>query len=114
MAAHARALAFEGDQREAARIARQALAEPGAGDAARAEAAQAVCWASIFLRERLEDGERHAELAAELAERIGDRALAANALGVQGVLQGVLGQSAASPRSRGRLLSATSPTRSAA
>ena len=91
MAAHARALAFEGDQREAARIARLALAEPGAGDAVRAEAAQAVCWASIFLRERLDDGERHAGLAAALAERTGDRALAANALGVQGVLQGVLG-----------------------
>ena len=92
MAAHARALAFEGDQRQAASIARRALAEPGAGDAVRAEAAQAVCWASIFLREELEDGEAHAGLAATLAERVGDRALEANARGVQAILQGVLGR----------------------
>jgi DNA-binding CsgD family transcriptional regulator len=92
MAAHARALAFEGEQREAARIARLALAEPDAGDAARAEAAQAVCWSAIFLREALEDGQEHAALAAALAGRRGDRALQANALGVQGVLEAALGR----------------------
>jgi DNA-binding CsgD family transcriptional regulator len=96
MAAHARALTFVGDQREAVRVARRALAEPGAGDAVRAEAAQAVCWASIFLREELEDGEAHADLAATLAERVGDDALAANARGVQAILQGVLGRPQAS------------------
>jgi hypothetical protein len=92
MAAQARALAFEGEQREAARIARLALAEPDAGDADRAEAAQAVCWSAIFLREALEDDREHAALAAELAGRLGDAALQANALGVQGVLEAALGR----------------------
>ena len=96
MAAQARALSFEGDQRQAATIARRALAEPDAGDAVRAEAAQAVCWASIFLREALDDGLRHAMLAARLAGELGDRALAANALGVQGVIEAALGRPGAS------------------
>ena len=96
MAAQARALAFEGDQRQAAKLARRALAEPGAGDAVRAEAAQAVCWASIFLREALNDGLRHAMLAVRLAGELGDRALAANALGVQGLIEATLGRPEAS------------------
>ena len=92
MAAQARALAFEGDQRGAARLGRRALAEPDAGDAVRAEAAQAVCWASMFLREALEDGLHHARLAVGLASGLGDRALAANALGVQGLIEATLGR----------------------
>jgi DNA-binding CsgD family transcriptional regulator len=96
MAAQARALAFEGDQRNAARIARLAMAEPDAGGAVRAEAAQAVCWAAIFLREALDDGVQHAALAVRLAEQLGDRALEANALGVQGLLEAALGRPSAS------------------
>ena len=96
MAAQARALAFEGDQRQAAKVARRALAEPDAADAVRAEAALAVCWASIFLRETLDDGVQHAMLAASLAERLGDRALEANALGVRGLLEAVVGRPEAS------------------
>jgi DNA-binding CsgD family transcriptional regulator len=83
---------FEGDQVEAARAARLALAEQAAPDRVRAEAAMYLATAHLFLREDLEAGLRHGTLAANLAVAPGDESLRANAVGTIGVLEVMLGR----------------------
>jgi DNA-binding CsgD family transcriptional regulator len=92
MAGLARVLSVEGDQRRAVELAALALAEPDADDAVRIDAALALAWGKLLLREDLEEGARCAALAAELAERLGDRTLLANSLSAQGVLEAALGR----------------------
>ena len=91
MAAQARALAFEGDQRGAARLGRRALAEPAPAtpSAPRPRRRSAGRRCSCARRSRTAC---HARLAVGLAGGLGDRALAANALGVQGLIEATLGR----------------------
>ena len=95
MAGLARVLTVEGDQRRAVELAARALSEPDAGDAVRIDAALGLAWGTLYLREDLDGGARCAALAAELAERSGNRTLLANSLSALGVLEALLGRAQA-------------------
>jgi DNA-binding CsgD family transcriptional regulator len=83
---------YEGDQPQAAEVLRRALAEEGASDRVRAEAAQGLAATLFFMREDLEIAHGHAALAAELAARAGAFAVQAESLEDQGHLETLLGR----------------------
>jgi DNA-binding CsgD family transcriptional regulator len=83
---------YEGDQPKAAELARRALAETGAEQRVRAQAAMCLATSLLFLREDLEGAVAHAGLAAELAAHAGDVPLRANSLGTQALLECQLGR----------------------
>lgn len=82
---------YEGDQPRAAELAREVLTEPGADDRVRADAAQGLASTLFFLRENLEDALDLATTAVELSARAGTPGLHANATGLKGVLEALLG-----------------------
>ncbi|MCA1683174.1 MAG: AAA family ATPase [Actinobacteria bacterium] len=88
-------LQLEGDHPRAADLSRSALAEPGIDDALRAEAASRLAMILLFMREDLHAGVHHARLAADVAERLGDRVFRAHTLGILLVLQVMAGSSEA-------------------
>jgi DNA-binding CsgD family transcriptional regulator len=86
---------YEGDQPKAAALAQAALAETGAPDRVRAEAAMCLASALLFLREDLQRAHGHAGRAAQLAARAGDVSLRANSLGTKALIECQLGRSEA-------------------
>jgi DNA-binding CsgD family transcriptional regulator len=84
---------YEGDQPQAVELLRRALAEAGASDRVRAEAAQGLAATLFFMREDLEDALRHVALAVELAARVGDLAVQAESLDDKGHIEALLGRS---------------------
>ena len=108
MAAQARALAFEGDQRGAARLARRALAEPERRRRGpRRGRAGGLLGVDVPAR-ALEDGAASTPGSRSGSPSgLGDRALAANALGVQGLIEAALGR----PEARATFARAARPRR---
>ncbi|MGH3042343.1 MAG: LuxR C-terminal-related transcriptional regulator [Gaiellaceae bacterium] len=86
---------YEGDQPRAAELLRRALAETGASERVRAEAAQGLAATLFFLREDLEVALRHAELAAELAAQADAFDVRAESLNDKGHIEALLGRSEA-------------------
>jgi DNA-binding CsgD family transcriptional regulator len=86
---------YEGDQPQAAELLRRALAETGASDRVRAEAAQGLAATLFFMREDLEVALRHVTLAVELAARAGDLTVQAESLDDKGHIEALLGRAGA-------------------
>lgn len=105
LAALSRLHRFEGDQPRGAALARLALAEEGADDRVRAEAAQGLAATLFYLREDLEEAVELAALAAELAARSSDGRLRVESLCLRGLLECLVGRpkAAATVRSAARL-----------
>ncbi len=82
---------YGGDQPRAAALLRLALAEAGADDHVRADAAQGLASTLYFMREDLRIALREASRAAELAVRARSPTLHAEALATMGLLEGVVG-----------------------
>jgi DNA-binding CsgD family transcriptional regulator len=83
---------YEGHQPQAVELLQAALAEPGADERIRADAAQGLASTLFFMREDLGVALAHAELAAELAEVAGSRESHVEALAMKGLIEGVLGR----------------------
>jgi DNA-binding CsgD family transcriptional regulator len=92
LAALSRLHRFGGDQPLAAALARQALAEAGADDRVRAEAAQGLAATLFYLREDLEEGVELAALAAEHASQAQDDVLQVESLCLRGLLECLVGR----------------------
>jgi DNA-binding CsgD family transcriptional regulator len=86
---------FGGDQPLAAELARQALAEAGADDRVRAEAAQGLAATLFYLRENLDEAVEVAAFAVEHAARARDAGLEMEARCLRGLLEGLVGRSEA-------------------
>ena len=92
LAALSRAHRFAGDQPLAAELARQAMAEAGADDRVRGEAAQGLAATLFYLRQDLVEGVELAALAAECATRAHDEALRVESLCLRGLLECLVGR----------------------
>jgi len=95
LAALSRIHRFQGDQPQAAVVARQALAEADAGDGVHAEAAQGLASTLFYLREELPEAVELASAAARGATRSGDEALEIESLCLQGLLECLVGRTEA-------------------
>jgi DNA-binding CsgD family transcriptional regulator len=82
---------YEGDQPESAELLRLALAEEGAGERVRSEAAQGLAASLFFMREELPAAHAQARLAVDLAERVGSPELLVEALTIKHNIESVLG-----------------------
>jgi DNA-binding CsgD family transcriptional regulator len=83
---------YEGNQPLAAEVLRGALAEPGADERIRADAAQGLASTLFFMREDLEGALTHAALAAEFAARAGSPNLRLEAIAMKGLIEAALGR----------------------
>jgi DNA-binding CsgD family transcriptional regulator len=92
LAALSRAHRFAGDQPLAAELARQALAEAGADDRVRGEAAQGLAATLFYLRQDLVEGVELAALAVECATRAHDEALRVESLCLRSLLECLVGR----------------------
>ena len=92
---------YEGNQPRAAEVLRAALAVPGADDRVRADAAQGLASALLFMREDLDVALTHAALAAELASRAGSAVQRAEAVATKGLIEAVLGRRGAASALQG-------------
>jgi DNA-binding CsgD family transcriptional regulator len=86
---------YAGDQRVAVRLFRECLSDAEDDSSLRHDAAVGLASGLFFLREDLGEALRHARSAARTAEREQNRAGLADALGLQGVIEAVLGRRAA-------------------
>ncbi|MGH3006326.1 MAG: hypothetical protein ACRDOS_10615 [Gaiellaceae bacterium] len=86
---------FEADNRSAARLYREALAEADAKSSVRADAEGGLAVALMRMLDDLPAAARHARAAAELAERLGEPRDAAEFLGDEALILGLLGRPAA-------------------
>jgi hypothetical protein len=91
----ARVHLYQGDQPHTAELAARSLKEAGADRRARADAANVLGAALLFMRENLRSAVRHAALSADLAEAVGDVALRVNSLSMKGFIEGLMGSPAA-------------------
>jgi DNA-binding CsgD family transcriptional regulator len=82
---------YAGDQRLAADLFRQCLADPQADARVRADAAEGLAVSLYFMREELAEALRFARSAGRAAEQEADRAALAVVLGTQGIIEAVLG-----------------------
>lgn len=89
----ARIHVYEGDRHSAIDLFREALAEAGDDAAVRCDAEEGIAISLFLMRADLASAARHARTAVELAERTGDRSHSAVALGTQGLVGGLLGDS---------------------
>ncbi|HXV33614.1 MAG TPA: AAA family ATPase [Gaiellaceae bacterium] len=92
LAALSRVHRFAGDQPLAATLAREALAEAGADDRVRGEAAQGLAATLFYLRQDLVEGVELAGFAAECAARAHDEALRVESLCLRGLLECLVGR----------------------
>jgi len=83
---------YDGDQAQAAELGRKALAEPGASERTRADAAADLAGALLFMREDLDAALEFATLGAELAARTHDRRVQGESLGMRGLLECLVGR----------------------
>jgi DNA-binding CsgD family transcriptional regulator len=90
---------YEGDQPQAAELARRTLSEEAAEARVRAQAGMILATSLLFMRENLEEGREVAGRAVELARRLGDRSLEGNALGTKAFLECLLGHPGAAETS---------------
>ncbi|HEU0245852.1 MAG TPA: LuxR C-terminal-related transcriptional regulator [Gaiellaceae bacterium] len=88
---------YAGDQRVAVELFRECLADPGADAPVRVDAAAGLASSLFFMREELADALAHARSAVRMAKEVGNRAALAVALGTQGMIEAVLGQTEALP-----------------
>lgn len=88
----ARVHTFESDQREAARLFRQALVEAGIDPSIRAMAEWRLAVTLMRMLEDLPAALEHARSAVALAEQTGDALIRSGALGIQGLLGGLIGE----------------------
>ncbi len=95
LAALSRIHRFQGDQPRAAEVARRALTEAGADDRVHAEAAQGLASTLFYLREDLQEAVDLAASAASGAARSGGQALHVESLCLQGLLECLVGRTAA-------------------
>jgi DNA-binding CsgD family transcriptional regulator len=88
----ARVRSYDDDQRAAAKLFEQAIAEAGDDDTLRDAAREGAAAVLFRLRERLPEAVRHAAAAARSARERGDEALAAEALGSCLLAEAALGR----------------------
>jgi DNA-binding CsgD family transcriptional regulator len=88
----ARVHLFEADNRSAARLYREALAEADAKSSVRADAEVGLAVALMRMLDNLPAAARHARKAAELAQRLGEPRDAAEFLGDEALILGLLGR----------------------
>ena len=83
---------FDGEHVRAAELCRAALAEPGADERTRADAATDLASALLYMREDLEDALGLATLGTEIAAKTRNRLVLGDALGIKGLVECLLGR----------------------
>ena len=94
---------YEGDQKMAARLFKQALVEADGDPSISADAAEGLATSLFYLREDLQGALRQARFAVHFAEEAGDRETAAIARGTQALVEALLGRKSAAQTARSAL-----------
>ena len=87
----ARVHLFSGEIATAAAFFRRALDAPEVSTATRVEAEDGLVFSLLLVREDLHEAARHARVAVELAEALGDEAVIAEVAGTQAMVEAMLG-----------------------